>query len=63
MRVLTYRATERSKNARRHARNAERVAMSITKGDTVRVVRGDDKGKEGKVLRVFLKTGGWWSMA
>ena len=26
-------------------------------GDTVRVMRGDDKGKEGKVLRVYPKTG------
>ncbi|HEX7123511.1 MAG TPA: 50S ribosomal protein L24 [Gemmatimonadaceae bacterium] len=31
--------------------------MSITKGDTVRVMRGDDKGREGKVLRVYPKTG------
>ncbi len=31
--------------------------MPITKGDSVRVLRGDDKGKEGKVLRVFTKTG------
>ena len=31
--------------------------MPISKGDTVRVVRGDDKGKEGKVMRVFPKTG------
>jgi large subunit ribosomal protein L24 len=31
--------------------------MPITRGDTVRVMRGEDKGKEGKVLRVFLKTG------
>jgi large subunit ribosomal protein L24 len=31
--------------------------MRITKGDTVRVMRGDDKGKEGKVLRVYPKTG------
>ncbi|HEU5173269.1 MAG TPA: 50S ribosomal protein L24 [Gemmatimonadaceae bacterium] len=31
--------------------------MHVTKGDTVRVVRGDDKGKEGKVLRVYPKTG------
>jgi len=27
------------------------------KGDTVRVMRGDDKGKEGKIIRVYLKTG------
>ncbi|HVX38470.1 MAG TPA: 50S ribosomal protein L24 [Gemmatimonadaceae bacterium] len=31
--------------------------MHVAKGDTVRVVRGDDKGKEGKVLRVYRKTG------
>ncbi|MDA1081056.1 MAG: 50S ribosomal protein L24 [Gemmatimonadetes bacterium] len=31
--------------------------MHVAKGDTVRVVRGDDKGKEGKILRVYLKTG------
>jgi len=26
-------------------------------GDTVRVMRGDEKGKEGKVIRVNRKTG------
>src|ERR671937_69757 len=59
MRELTYRATRRTKarNARRHAINAERVKMRITRGDTVRVMRGEDKGKEGKVLRVYPKTG------
>ncbi|HVZ47429.1 MAG TPA: 50S ribosomal protein L24 [Gemmatimonadaceae bacterium] len=31
--------------------------MHVVKGDRVRVVRGDDKGKEGKVLRVYRKTG------
>ncbi|MES2522780.1 MAG: 50S ribosomal protein L24 [Gemmatimonadota bacterium] len=31
--------------------------MHVTKGDTVRVMRGDDKGKEGKVLQVYPKTG------
>ena len=59
MRELTYRATKRAraKNARRHAINVERIKMRITKGDTVRVMRGEDKGKEGKVLRVYPKTG------
>lgn len=57
MRVLTYRKGERRKNAVRHARNAERVKLVVTKGDTVRVMRGEDAGKEGKVLRVFPKTG------
>ncbi|HEX7021165.1 MAG TPA: 50S ribosomal protein L24 [Gemmatimonadaceae bacterium] len=31
--------------------------MHVTKGDTVRVMRGDDKGREGKVTRVYPKTG------
>jgi large subunit ribosomal protein L24 len=59
MRVLKYRATKRArvKNAHRHAVNAVRVPMRITKGDTVRVMRGNDKGKEGKVLRVLPKAG------
>ena len=58
MRVLTYRKSEGKRlGAGRHQRKAERVAMPITKGDTVRVMRGEDKGKEGKVLRVFPKTG------
>src|SRR5437764_662780 len=32
------------------------MKLNVSKGDTVRVMRGEDKGKEGKVLRVFLKT-------
>ena len=59
MRILKYRKSQRTnvKNAARHAKNVERVTMPVTRGDTVRVLRGEDKGKEGKVLRVFLKTG------
>jgi large subunit ribosomal protein L24 len=57
MRILTHRKTRGQKNVTRHQRNAERVETKITKGDTVRIVRGDDKGKEGTVLRVHLKTG------
>jgi large subunit ribosomal protein L24 len=57
MRVLRYRAAERRKYAKRHARNAERVKLHVVKGDTVRVMRGEDKGKEGKILRVHTKTG------
>jgi large subunit ribosomal protein L24 len=56
MRILTHRKTRRKKNIVRHQRNAERTAMVISRGDTVRVMRGDDKGKEGKVIRVHLKT-------
>jgi large subunit ribosomal protein L24 len=58
MRVLKYRKNEGKRlGAVRHQRKAERVTMPITKGDTVRVMRGEEKGKEGKVLRVFTKTG------
>ena len=59
MRILKYKKTNRAgvKNAKRHAIKVERVSMPVTRGDTVRVMRGEDKGKEGKVLRVFPKTG------
>jgi len=57
MRILKYRKTEGQKLRKRHAGNAERVITKITKGDTVQVMRGGDKGKTGKVMRVFLKTG------
>jgi large subunit ribosomal protein L24 len=59
MRRLAYRKADRPRavNRKRHADNAERVKLRITKGDTVRVMRGDDKGKEGKVIRVYTKTG------
>ena len=59
MRILTYRRKDRPRavNAKRHRDNAERVPMHVTKGDTGRVMRGDEKGKEGKVLRVYTKTG------
>ena len=59
MRVLKYRKSDRPKavNRARHAVNAARAAVHVTKGDTVRVLRGDDKGKEGTVLRVYPKTG------
>jgi large subunit ribosomal protein L24 len=60
MRVLKYRATEGQRlGAKRHAKKAERVKLHVRAGDTVQVMRGkaDDKGKQGKVLRVFPKTG------
>jgi len=59
MRILRYRKTDRTnaKNRARHAVKVERITMPVTRGDTVRVLRGEDKGKEGKVLRVFPKTG------
>ena len=33
------------------------ATLKIKKGDTVRVIAGSDKGKEGKVLAVNVKTG------
>lgn len=57
MRILTYRKTRGSKNVTRHERNAERISTEITKGDTVRVMRGENKDKEGKVIKVDLKAG------
>ena len=59
MRILKYKKTDRAnaKNRARHALKVERIRMPVTRGDTVRVLRGEDKGKEGKVLRVFSKTG------
>jgi len=57
VRILTYRKNAKTRLHARHAENAKRMKLHVSKGDTVRVMRGDDKGKEGKVLRVFLKTG------
>ena len=57
MRRLVQRKSESGRNAIRHARKVERVRLPVTKGDTVRVMRGEDAGKEGKILRVFPKTG------
>jgi len=59
MRILKYKKTDRTnaKNRARHAAKVDRITMPVTRGDTVRVLRGEDKGKEGKVLRVFPKTG------
>jgi len=52
MKPLVYRKAPR---VRRPA--PERHRLRITKGDTVQVISGDDKGKRGKVLQVFPKTG------
>jgi len=60
MRVLTYRKTEGERlGAKRHAKKAERVKLHVKTGDTVQVMRGKaaDKGRQGKVLRVYPKTG------
>ena len=59
MRLLKYKKTDRArhKGAKKHARNSERVKIHVSTGDTVKVVRGDDKGHVGKVMRVYRKTG------
>ena len=57
MRVLKHRKTAGQRLTRRHGIAIERETFSIRKGDTVRVVRGDDKGKDGEVIRVYPKTG------
>jgi large subunit ribosomal protein L24 len=57
VRVLKYRKTAKTRLHARHAENSKRMKLHVSKGDTVRVMRGEDKGKEGKVLRVYLKSG------
>ncbi len=52
MKRLIHRKTKRVRNA-----PLPRVRMHVTKGDTVQVISGDDKGKRGTVLRVYPKTG------
>jgi large subunit ribosomal protein L24 len=50
MKPLVYRRAKR-----RRATVVERPKMHITKGDRVRVIRGEDRGKEGTVIRVLRK--------
>ena len=52
MKPLVY---KKAKRVRHQAPVRQRFA--ITKGDTVQVVSGEDKGKRGRVLRVHPKTG------
>lgn len=57
MRVLKYRKTAKKRLHARHAENSKRLRLHVSKGDTVRVMRGEEKGKEGKIIRVFQKSG------
>ncbi len=52
MKPLVYRKSRRDRT-----QVVTRMKMSITRGDLVQVIRGDEKGKRGKVLQVFPKTG------
>ncbi len=53
MKPLVYKKSRRTKRTQ----VVYREKMSVTKGDLVRVVSGDDKGAEGNVLHVYTKTG------
>ena len=46
---------KKAKRVRR--RSPERMRLRITKGDTVQVISGDEKGKQGRVLQVHPRTG------
>src|SRR5688572_19524621 len=43
------------KSRRVRGKEPERHKLHVRKGDTVRVIRGDDRGKEGRVLHVYPK--------
>src|SRR5213075_2082000 len=51
MKPLVYKKSRR----RAEAREPERHKLHIAKGDTVRVISGEYRGKEGKILRVYPK--------
>ena len=51
MKPLVYKKSRR----RSDGREPERHKLHIAKGDTVRVISGEHRGKEGKVLRVYPK--------
>jgi large subunit ribosomal protein L24 len=50
MRVLVYR-----KSRKQRGREPERHKLHVARGDTVRVIRGEHRGREGKVMRVYPK--------
>jgi len=52
MKPLVYKKRRRERN-----QPIVRVRLHVTKGDTVQVISGDDKGKRARVLRVYPKTG------
>ena len=52
MKPLVYKKVKRIRHA-----PPVRLRLHLTKGDTVQIISGDDKGKRGKILRVLPKTG------
>jgi large subunit ribosomal protein L24 len=51
MKPLVYKKSRRQQRGR----EPERYKLHLAKGDTVRVIRGESRGKEGKILRVIPK--------
>ena len=51
MRRLVYRKSRRVRGT-----EPARHKLHVAKGDTVRVIRGEHRGKEGKILHVYPKT-------
>ena len=51
MKPLVYKKSRRVRGT-----EPERHKLHLAKGDTVRVIRGDDRGKDGRVLQVYPKT-------
>jgi large subunit ribosomal protein L24 len=45
------------KRRRLRSQPTPRFTLHVTKGDTVQVISGEDKGKRARVLRVYPKTG------
>ncbi len=52
MRRLVYRKAKRKRD-----QPVPRMKIRITKGDTVQIIAGEDKGKRGRVLHVLPKSG------
>ena len=52
MRRLVHRKAKRART-----KAVVRHRLHVTKGDTVQVISGDEKGKRGRILRVHPKTG------
>ncbi len=50
MRRLVYRKSRRARGT-----EPPRHKLHVAKGDTVRVIRGEDRGREGKILEVHPK--------
>ena len=50
MKPLVYKKSRRERGT-----EPPRHKMHVAKGDTVRVIRGEDRGREGKILQVYPK--------